>query len=790
MLTIRQLLRAPLLSTAVTVTFAVTAAILAIVLALVWNILVRQLPYPEAERLVFVWNRYGAETPQSSAMSPPDFNDYQNARSFESAAAIRTANASLLVGEPVRVSVARVTPDFFRVFGVNPMAGRTFSAGEQDAVIISEGLWRSRFGARRAIVGSTVVIDDKAVRVAGVMPARFTVPDRETEAWMPLLFTESDFADVNRGNENLTMVARLKRGVSIAQAQAEIDVINKSVFFRVPDRVSFLKETKWHVALFGMRDDLVRRAKPALMMLLAAAVLVTLLAAANVMGLFLARTVARKKELSVRAALGAGKAVIARALAMEVVALGAAGVLIGLIAAKFAIPRITLVGLPRLEEVRLDAAVAAVTALVVLGGATLIGYAIAMWAARNQDPLAERASTGSAPATRMRAVLVAVQVAIAVTLLTSGAMLLETYRRLRGVEIGFDPEHVVTFAVELPRSKYDNRTKRQVFFEQLEQRLAVLPGVKSISGVTDLPFSPSDWTGTFDIDGYTGSKQPAAHVRVILPSYFATMRIPVLRGRTFTRADRDGSTLVALIDDAAARRYWPNQDPIGKFLTWGSEKRQVVGVVGSIRTSSLTDDAQPHLYMPLLQRNDWTMYGVMRVEGNANGGEGAASRLGNDVRALVRQLDPSQPVYAIRTLNDYLDDAIAQPRLRATVVAGSAVVAILLAVTGLYALLAYIVATRTREVGLRIALGATPMQMVRFIARWALRVTTAGIVAGLAGAVVMTRSMRALLFGIDPLDLGTFAFVIVAFAVVAVAAGAMPAMRAARVDPAIALRQE
>lgn len=782
MLTARSLSRVPLLSTAVTLTFAVTTAILSIVFALVWHILVRQLPFPEAERLVFVWNRYGAEKPQSAAVSAPDFNDYRNARAFESAAAIETASANLLLDEPQRLSVARVTSDFFRVFGVSPLIGNTFSPNEEDVVVLSEATWRGVFGARRDIIGSSIIINSRPRRVAGVMPARFAVPDRDTEVWTPLHLTEQDFADANRGNENLTMVVRLRRGVSIAQAQAEVDVVSKSVFHRVPDRVSWLQETKWHMALFGMRDDLVSRAKPALLMLLAAALLVTLLAAANVMGLFLARTVSRQKEIAVRSALGAGRWNIMRSLASEVLVLGVSGVVIGLIAARMVMPHIALSGLPRAEEVRIDWTVASITGILILAAAAMIGYGIAAWASRQEQSLAERTSTGSVPVTRLRAVLVATQVAIAVTLLTTGAMLLETYRRLRTVEIGFEPAQILTFAVELPRSKYEI-PQRQSFFRELQQRLAALPGVKSAAAVSDLPFSPNDWTGTFAVEGYRGTDTPSAHVRVILPEYMATMGIPVVRGRAFTHADRQDTLPVALIDEAASKKYFPNQDPIGKRVQWGQTWREVVGVIGSVRTSSLADDAQPHLYMPLLQRNEWMLYGVVRVDGDPQ-------RIANDVRSLVRQLDPAQPIYAIRTMNEYLDDAIAQPRLRTTVVAASSVVAILLALTGLYALLVYLVATRTREIGVRIALGATPLHMVRFIVRWAMRVTLAGIVIGLLGAVMMTRFMRALLFGIDPLDPSTYAFVIAIFAAVAMLAAVLPAVRAARIDPVTALRQE
>lgn len=772
MTALRSLFRSPLLSTTVAATFLVATAILAIVFALTWHILVRELPYPDSERLVLLWNRYGAKEVQSAVLSAPGFNDYRNLRAFESAAASQLSNATLTVGEPRRVSVARVTPEYFRVFGTNLL----FS--EPDSVILSEAISRSVFGG---VTPATVIVEGKAMKVAGVVPSTFTIPEN-IDLWMPLNLTAADFADANRGNENLNVVAKLRPGVSLEQAQAEVDVVSKAVFDRAPDRIEWLKESRWHVAVVGMRDDLVRRARPALLMLLAAALLVALLAAANVLGLFLARTVARRKELAVRAALGAGRWRIARALAFEVIALAAIGVTGGLIAARLTIPHIALAGLPRASEVRIDFAVASITALLILGAAAVIGYGIAWWASRNDESLAERASTASAPATRMRAILVATQVAIAVTLLTSGAMLLETYRRLQTVDIGFDPVNVLTFAVELPSTKYETMAERHAFFNELQQRLTALPGVVSAAAVTNLPFSESDWTGTFVVEGFEG-ETPLGHVRSILPQYPATMRIPVLRGRAFNRTDVLATTRVALVDEAAAKKYWPNQDPIGKRVRWGQTWREVVGVIGSVRTSSLIDDAEPHLYFPLLQRSESQVYMVVRTGGDPR-------LLANDVRALVRRLDPGQPIYDLRTMEEYLDDAIAQPRLRATVVAGSAIVAILLAVTGLYALLAYIVATRTREVGLRLALGATPAQMVRFIARWALRITAAGIVIGVVGAIVMTRSMRALLFGIDALDPATYAVVVTIFAAVAIAAGALPALRAARVDPAIALRQE
>ena len=521
---LRSLSRVPLVSSAVTLTFAVATAILAIVFALVWHILVRQLPYPDAERLVFVWNRYGATETHSSTLSPPDFNDYRHARSFVNAAAYTPASVNLTQGEPRRLSATRITSGFFDVLGV--AAPRL----DERSIILSDAAWRTHFGARRDLVGNTILLDGVATRVAAVMPASFAFPDRNTEAWLPLELTQEDFADANRGNENLVMIARLRKGVTVAQAQAEIDVINRSVFHRVPDRVDFLKEVKWHVALFPLREDLVQRARPALLLLLGAALLVALLAAANVTSLFLARTVARQKELSVRSALGASVWHLLRVVAFEALLLASVGIVVGLFVARVTLPRIALQGLPRAHEVRIDAAIMIGTAAFVLIAATIIGFGVALWSRRT-----------SSSATRLRAILVGAQVAIAVTLIVSGAMLFQTYRRLRGVELGFEPRNLLTFAVELPRSKY-KMPQRQAFFSELQTRLKALPGVVDASAVSNLPFSPNDWTATFDIEGVDHrGKVPSAHVRVVLPDYARTMRIPVLRGRFFTTADREGA---------------------------------------------------------------------------------------------------------------------------------------------------------------------------------------------------------------------------------------------------------
>ncbi|HKR64681.1 MAG TPA: FtsX-like permease family protein, partial [Thermoanaerobaculia bacterium] len=444
-------------------------------------------------------------------------------------------------------------------------------------------------------------------------------------------------------------------------------------------------------------------------------------------------------------------------------------------------------GLPRAAEVRIEATVVAFTlgivALIAAGVSTLV----VVWSAR-ADTLALRDRTATAGSARARGLLVAAQVAIAVTLVASGALLLQSYRRLRAVETGFDPDGVLAFRVALPRTTYDTSAKQRAFFEQLQAKLSTTPGVTSVSAVSELPFGVEAWTMTFDVAGRTipaGGETPSANTRLVLPGYTETMRIPLLRGRTLTARDSGDPPRAVVIDITAARRWWPNEDPIGKRITFSGNVpepiwREVVGIVGAVRHDTLSAPAEPHIYMPLLQSGASQMYVVVRGRGD----------LTRDVRAVVRSLDPMQPVHGMKTMRQYVDDATAQPRLRATLVAIFAAIGVLLASVGLYALLAFIVASRTREVGVRIALGATPAQVVRFVVRWSLRVTAAGLAAGLLGAIAMTRAMRALLFGVDPLDPATYVLVAASFLILAVTASAVPAFRAARIDPAAALRQE
>jgi putative ABC transport system permease protein len=782
-LTLRSLARVPAFTLASVLTLAVATAVIVTTFSLVYGILLRELPYPNADRLVLVKSVYGAGDDPSAAVSPPDFGDRRNARSFSAAALWKPATVNITEGEPESLDGVQVTGQFFDLLGIARPALRS----DTDQLFISDRLWRRRFGARANIIGSTLRIDDKQVVIAGVMPRAFAFPNRGVDVWLPFPLRPADLADANRGNEYAYMIARLRHGVSPAAAQAEMNVISAWARERVPERKQFLLDSKWRVELYSLTEDTVGRFRPALLLLFGAAGLVLLLAVANVSGLFLARTVGRARELSVRAALGAGRMRIAGALAAEVAAVTMAGGAIGLAAAKFALPFAASTGLPRATELGIDATVVTFAGAALIVIAASITLLIAFMHSRTDSLVLRERSTTVAGA-RLRTLLVALQVAIAVTLVASGALLSQSYRRLRGVETGFDPRNVLTFRVKLPATVYDTADKRRAFFDRLQSGLRNAPGVTGASAISNLPFT-DNWTISFMIEGRppaTGVPQPGINIRLVLPEYAAAMKIPLLRGRSFDARDRGSSPKVVIIDEAAARKWWPNEDPVGKRITFSDASetplwREIVGVVGAVRHESLSAAPEPHVYLPLLQSASQSE-AVYVVRG---GGE-----LTNSVRAIVKSIDPAQPIYGIRTMQQTLDDASAQPRLRALLVTIFASIGVLLASVGLYALLAYVVASRTREVGVRMALGATRSQVVRFVVRWSFRVTLAGIVAGLGGALVMTRSMRALLFGIDPFSPATYLAVAAAFLGVAMIASVVPALRAARIDPATALKQE
>lgn len=779
---LRSLARVPAFTLASAFTLAIATAVIVTTFSLVHGILLRDLPYPNPDRLVLVKSVYGAGDDPSAVISPPDFGDRRNARSFSAAALWRPGAVNITEGEPERIESVSVTDGFFA------LVGEPARFTDPDQVYISDRLWQRRFGARRDVVGATLRIDNKPLVIAGVLPRAFAFPNPEVDVWLPLELLPADLADANRGNENVEMLARVRDGVSLEQAQAEMNVISAWARERVPERKQFLLDSKWRVELRSLREVTVGRFRAALFLLFGSAALVLLLSVANVGGLFLARTVGRARELAVRAALGAGQLRITRALAAEVATITAIGGTIGITLAMFALPFVARTGLPRANELRIDATVVAFAILLLIGIASAITLLIGMLAARTDAVVLRERSTTAAGA-RIRAALVTAQVAIAVTLVASGVLLSQSYRQLRAVEGGFDARDVLTFRVNLPRTVYDTADKRRAFFERLQSSLKNATGVVDASAISQLPLGKDNWTMSFLIEDFTpapGEEPPGANIRLMLPRYAETMKIPLLRGRLFEERDRSDRPKVVVIDETAARRWWPGQDPIGKRISFSDATeeplwREIVGVVGAVRHDALSAPPEAHVYLPLLQSASQSQ-AVFVVRGKGD--------LAKTAAAIVRSIDPMQPVHGVRTMQNVVDDASAQPRLRALLVILFASIGVLLASVGLYALLAYVVAARTREVGVRIALGATQSQVVRFVVRWSLRVTIVGIVTGIAGALAISRSMRALLFNVDPLAPTTYVVVAVAFIGVAMTASIVPALRAARIDPAIALKQE
>lgn len=789
---LRSLSRARGFSLAVIVSFAIAAAVVGATFALVWHVLIRPLPYPDSERLLLVRGQYGVETVQTTFVAPPDFADRREAESFESAAAWMSSNVNLTEGTPEVLSAARVSESFFDVLGVRDRFLLGGPAADLRSVTLSESLWRERFGARADVVGAAVRINGVSYTVAGVAPRRFAFPEAGTDLWIPLELTPEDFSDERRGNEYLEMIARLRPGVSIETAEAEMDVITAAVVEKVPGRKPFLVETQWRIDLESLHEVTTGEHRKAILLLFGGALLVMLLVAANVTGLTIARTISRQKELAVRRALGAGRGRISGALLLELELLAVTGAAAGLLVAQMVVPRLAASGLPRAEEIGLGAAVVAIVMAVSVVVAGAIGAVVAAYAWRS-SLLQQGTRSGSAtrPASRLRAALVCAQVAIAVTLLATCALLVESYRRIREVDPGFRSDHVMTFRVALPVSAYPEPQARRAFFDELQRRIEGLPGVVAASAISNLPLSGDDWTGTFHREGFAdfpGSPLPAAHWRIIQPGYDQVLQIPLLSGRMFDGRDYDGAARVVVIDERTAERYWPGEDAVGKRISLRDprdrpEWREVVGVVGSVRHQTLQTPAEPHLYLPASQTRFDQLYGIVRTSGDP-------AALAEGVRSAVRSIDPLQPVFDAGTMRSYVDRSVEQPKHRATILTTFAAISLLEALLGLYALLTYVVLARTREVGVRMALGARGAEVVRMFLRWGLSITSAGIALGIAGAIAVTRSMRTLLYGVEGVEVPALAAVAAAFLLTAILASAPPIWRAARTDPAEALRSD
>ena len=801
---------------------AVTVAILALgigantaIFSLVNAALFRPLPVADPAGLVAIYEGVPRAGLPKIGASPPDVLDLEAMQtSFEAMAAFRDREVELSGrGEPERIMGARISASLLPLLGAGPALGRNFTAAEDQpgstVAIISHGLWQRRFGGAADVLGRTIILDREPREVVGVMPASFSFPLRgpsennePADVFVPMAFTP--FEKATRGGLfNLGLLGRLKPGVTIEEARAEFQLLLPRVEANYPPQ---LRATGFHLAftLSPFRDDVTGDTRRPLLVLLGAVGLVLLVACANVANLVLSRAAGRQREMGLRMALGASGRRLLQVLVAESVTLAALGGGLGLLLARWglgAAGSFLPANLPGAGAAGLDWRVLAFT--VGLSIATALVFGLAPLLTTRHTQLGETLREGGGRTTagrrrqRLQAGLVVSTVALAVVLLVGAGLLMRSFARLMATDAGFDPNGVLTMSLVLPPDAYDKAGRVRAFVADVRDRLASLPGVGSASLSTALPLAGNEHRSFVAESSDTALSSTAA--TWVEGRFFTTFAIPVVRGRALGAEDTADAQRVAVVNEALARRYWPGRDPIGRRIKWGIPSSDtpwmtVVGVAGDVHDASLAAEPALHVYVPFDQASDaltedrvTNFYRTLRVAVRTAGDPGAMAPAALDA---IRRLDASLPVTDVRTMRERVSGSVAAQRLTASLLAGFAIVALLLAAVGLYGVLALAVAQRRAEIGVRMALGAQRGQVVWLIVRRGMRLTAVGLTLGLAAAVGAGRVLSSLLYRTSPADLPTFLAVPLVLAVVALAASALPALRASRIDPIEALRAE
>ncbi len=762
-------------------------------------VLLRPLPFPEPDRLVrLCWGpRTGGGWGCMNQLSPANYRDYKSMTpSFQVLGAFYNTAANLVGGgEPQRLTMAAVTSEVLPLLGVPPMLGRTVDSangGEADArtVVLGHGLWQSQFGGDRGVLGRGVNLDGAPHQVIGVMPPGFHFPSRETQLWTHLVLREEDYAD--RDNNYLEAVGRLAPGMTMDRARADLEVVAERLRQDYPET-----NTDAGFSFFAMRDNMSPRYRVMLLGLGGASLCILLLTCANLANLLLVRAGARERELAVRAALGAGRERLARQMVTESMALAVAGGIAGVLLAASALPLLSLLVPDTLPidarpglDLRVVFVAATITALTGLGFGLL--PAIRVGGRTGLDALREGARGGGGRKQRLRNALVAVEVAASLALLISSGLLIRAVWRVQSVDPGFVPARVMTLKTALPRPKYDLTQRRLEFYDQVVSGVRALPGAQSAAYVTGLPMVMTGRVTGVVIPGREESAEfrgEVASIRFVTPGYFRTMGIPLLRGRDIADGDIQGRTSVAVVSESFADLYWPGEDALGRTFESRGGPRTVVGVVGDVKVRGLERTSEPQLYASAGQVPDTAFINddpkdlVIRYSG-------ATGALLQGVRDVVRAADPDQPISDIRSMDDVVAGETATRRAQLRVLGALAAIALLLSGVGIYGLLAYTVSERSREIGVRLALGAAPADVGRMIVSQGMKLAVLGSVPGVVGAYAAARGMRALLFRVEPADPATIIVAVALVLVITLAGSLVPAVRAVRVKPMLALRAE
>jgi putative ABC transport system permease protein len=799
----RMLVKKPGFTIVAIITLALGIGANTAIFSVVNAVLLNPLPFPEAQRVIKIYGNMLAADIVNMSASVPEFMDYQQTRSFEQIAGYDNFSANLTPanGEPERVEALAVTPELFSVLRVTPQLGRVFATeeaqdGRDDVVLISHDLWRRRFAADPSVVGQQVIVNGRNHTIIGIMPQGFAFPQR-TEVWKPLWFPAEQLSGPWRGNRGLTVIGRLKPDVSVTAAQTEMDTLTVQLTQQYPRNY---ESRGWKISIVPLLDDYVSDARKGLLILLGAVAFVMLIACANVANLSLTRATARRQEIAVRLALGASRRRVLRQLLTESVLLSIAGGAVGLLLAAWGgdlLLRFAPQDLPRIHETHMDGRVIVFTLAVSLVTGILFGLVPAL-AASNPD-LNEtlkdggRGGTGSAKRQRVRNAFVIAEVTLALVLLIGAGLMLKSFWRLQGVDPGFNPDGVLTMRMMLPFETYEKPAQRGAFYRQALERIQSAPGVETVSATSHIPLTQGGTSGT--ISGENSAVGPndlpvEAEWRWITPDYFKAMGTTLLDGRVFTEADTAGAPLVALVDEAFARRYYPNQDPVGRRIKRGKLDSTrpwltIIGVVRHVQSRRLDATSGVQVYFPFYQ--DPTAYNMSLVIRTSAPDPLALS---NTVRAAIQSLDGNQPVFDVFTLRQIIGDSLSQRRFSMLLMGLFAAVALLLAAVGIYGVMAYTVTQRTHEIGIRMALGAQTRDVLKLVVKQGMLLTLVGVGIGLIASVVLTRLLASLLFEVSATDPVTFAAIALLLTGVAMLACYIPARRATKVDPMVALRYE